>query len=184
MPAAVATHYARALAGVITKPGSQVDPRQASAELDAFAGALAASSDLRHVLLSPAVPPARKRAVVADLARMLSISSVVMRFLFVLIDHRRAALLADIREAFEAVIDERLGVVRVDVASARELTQAQRDALTAELSRLTGKRARSQFSIQPGLIGGVVARVGSTVYDGSVRAQLEGLRQKLASAGS
>ena len=126
------------------------------------------------------MPPPRKRAVVNRLARMLPLSSVVRRFLLVVVDHRRTHLLADILEAFETVMDERLGVVRADVSSAHELTSGQRDELLAGLARITGKQARARFSIRPDLIGGVVARIGSTVYDGSVRGQLQALKHRLA----
>lgn len=184
MPAAVATRYARALADLVTKPGAAADPEHVSADLQLFEEALAASAQLRNVLLSPAVPSVRKRAVVTDLARVLPLSDIVRRFLCVLIDHRRIDVVSGIREAFESVIDERTGVVRVDVASARQLTPGQRDELVRELSRITGKQARPRFSIDPNLIGGVVARVGSTVYDSSVRGQLQDLRARLAGAAS
>jgi len=134
---------------------------------------------LRHALQSPAVAPARKRAVISRMAEALSLSGVVRRFLLVLIDHRRTDWLGEIREAFEAVMDDRQGLVRVDVVSARELSAEQRGVLLAELSRVTGRQARAQFSIREELIGGVLARVGSTVFDGSVRGQLETLKQRL-----
>ena len=165
---------------MVTKPGSTVEPPRVVADLEAFQGALAASAGLRSVLLAPAVPPARKRALIRELVRVMVLSDLVKRFLFVLIDHRRSELLPAIREAFESQIDQRLGVVRVDVTSARELTELQRQALAAGLSRLLGKRARPCFAVQPELIGGVVARVGSTIYDGSVRGRLEALQQQLA----
>lgn len=180
MPAAVASRYARALADLVTRPGSGLEPERALAELESFAGALKASAELQHVLLSPAVPPPRKRALIARLAGGVGLSDLIRRFLYVLVDRRRIALLEEVREAFETEIDERRGVVRVDVASARELSAAQREALGRELARLTGRRPRLRFALQPGLIAGLVARVGSTVYDGSVRGQLLALRQRLA----
>jgi F-type H+-transporting ATPase subunit delta len=184
MPAAVASRYARALADLSSKPESPVQPNRLVEEMQAIERAWASSPGLRNVLLSPAVPPPRKRAVVAALAGKMSLSGLLKRFLFVLIDHRRTALLSEIREAFEAVIDERLGLVRVEVSSAQELTHPQRQALAAALTRLTGREARSRFWVRPDLIGGLVARIGSTIYDGSVLGQLEGLRQRLASRGS
>ena len=180
MPNALAFRYARALAGA----SAGVDPQSVMRDLEAFASLLAASQDLHIALQSPAVPPARKRAVVSRLAKSLQVSDVVRRFLMVLIDHRRPALLENIREAFEAVMDERLGVARVDVVSARELTPAQRAAIVAEVGRVTGKQARALFSVREDLIGGVVARVGSTVFDGSVRGQLDALKRRLAGAGT
>lgn len=180
MPNALAFRYARALAGA----AESADPLSVMHDLEAFESVLASSRDLHTALQSPAVPPARKRAVVGRLAKALSLSDLARRFLMVLIDHRRTALLGGVREAFESVVDERLGVARVDVVSARELTAAQRSAVAAEVGRVTGKQARAQFSIREDLIGGVVARVGSTVFNGSVRCQLEALKRRLAGAGT
>jgi F-type H+-transporting ATPase subunit delta len=98
----------------------------------------------------------------------------------VVIDHRRIHELPAILEAFDNLLDERLGFVRADVTSATPLDDPQRMELEAELSRLAGKKAKLTFTIDPALIGGVVARVGSVLYDGSVRGHLERLRVKLA----
>ena len=97
-----------------------------------------------------------------------------------LIDHRRIGQISAIREAFEAAIDQRTGFVKADVTSAQALTGPQRGALEAELIKLTGKRVRMQFATDETLIGGVLARIGSTVYDGSVRGQLDALKRRLA----
>jgi len=180
MPAAVASRYARALADLVTKPGSAAGPARVLSELEAFQGALTASPALRHVLLAPSAPPPRKRALIARLAASLELSDLVRKFLCVLVDHRRIPLLAEVREEFETEMDRRGGLVRVDVASAGELGPARHEALSEALARLTGRRARVRFRLQPELIGGLVARVGSTVYDGSVRGRLEALRRRLA----
>src|SRR5436190_1028751 len=130
--------------------------------------------------MSPAVPPARKRTVVGRIADMLKLSRVARNFLYVLIDRRRIAALETVLHSFEIIVDERLGFARAEVSSARELTDAQRTTLNAQLERLTGKRVRMRFAVDPALIGGVTARIGSTVYDGSVRGQLDSLGRKLA----
>ncbi len=184
MPAAVASRYARALVELATRPGAGVDPYTILSQFDAFEGALAASAGLRQLLLSPAIPAAEKRGLVTRLAEHLGLSDLVRRFLCVIIDHRRTNILSDIRDSFESLMDERLGVVRVGVTSAHELSPSQREALAAGLSRLTGKKARPAFSVDPELIGGVVAQIGSTIYDGSVRGRLNALKQKLAGAES
>jgi len=132
------------------------------------------------VLLSPAVPPPRKRSLIGRLAAGLGVSDLLKRFLYVLVDHRRIGLLAEIHEAFEIEVDRRRGLARVDVSSARELTATEREALARELSRLTGQQPRLRFRLAPELIGGLVARVGSTVYDGSVRGQLAALKERMA----
>jgi len=176
---AVATRYANALADVVTAPGSSARPEEVLAELRSFEAALRSSPELTNALISPAVPPARKRAVVARLGDALQLSRIARNLLFVLIDHRRIAALEGVLHSFEIIVDERLGFARADVASARELTETQRTSLSSQLERMTGKRVRMRFSVDPALIGGVVARIGSTVYDGSVRGQLDTLGRRL-----
>src|SRR5215469_6312878 len=178
--AAVSARYADALADVVTAAGSAVRAQDALAELRAFADTLHSSADLYNALTSPAIPITRKKAVVGRIAEDLQLSRVTRNFLFVLIDHRRIPALTEILQSFEVVLDERLGFVRAEVASPRELNNEQRASLNATLERLTGKRIRMQFKIDESLIGGVVARIGSTVYDGSVRGQLQSLERRLA----
>lgn len=180
MPAAVATRYARALVDLAIRPGEAAAPERVLEELALFEQALRSSPALRNVLLSPAVPAPQKRSLVSRLVRHLGLSDLVRRFLLVVTDRRRLGLLPQIREAVEQTLDERLGVVRVEVASARELTPAQREALNNGLQQLTGLRPRTSFRVEPELIGGAVARIGSTIYDGSVRGRLETLKRKLA----
>jgi F-type H+-transporting ATPase subunit delta len=180
---AVATRYANAFADAVTAAGSALAPHDALSELRSFEGALR-SAELRSALVTPAVPPARKRAVVSRVGEILRLSRLTRNFLFVLIDHRRIAALGDVASALEQILDERLGFARAQVASAAELAEEQRAALTAALEKASNKRLRAQFSVDPSLIGGVVARIGSTVYDGSVRGQLRALGQRLSAEGS
>jgi F-type H+-transporting ATPase subunit delta len=102
-------------------------------------------------------------------------------FLSVLLDHHRMTSLSQVRAAFEAIVDKHSGVVRAEVISAEPLNEAQAQQLQTALNRLSGKIVKMRTSVDSGLIGGVVARIGSTVYDGSVRGQLEGMRRKLSS---
>ena len=177
---AIATRYANALADVVTAPSGGVLPEDALRELRDFESTLRSSAELYNSLTSPAVPPARKRAVVGRIADELKLSRVTRNFLFVLIDHRRIASLDAVVHSLETTLDERLGFARADVTSARELSEAQRAALNQQLERTTGKRIRMHFAVDAALIGGVVARIGSTVYDGSVRGQLEALGRRLS----
>jgi len=176
---AVATRYAKALADVTTSAAG-LQPDVALNQLRAFEAALAASHELQNALNTPAVPASRKRVVVARIAGILKLSLIARNFLFVLIDHRRIALLGEILHSFELIVDERLGFARAEISSPRELTESQRGAINARLERLTGKRIRMRFAVDPALIGGVVARIGSTVYDGSVRGQLQTLGRRLS----
>jgi F-type H+-transporting ATPase subunit delta len=186
MISVVAARYAKALADVVTagvhaSSAAQADPAAITAQLRVVDEMIETSNELKNALASPAVAPSRKRAVMARLIAPMNLSAQVRNFLFVVIDHRRVHQLKSIIEAFENLADERLGYVRADVASAQVLPEAQRTALEAQLSRLAGKKTRLRYSTDPALVGGVVAKVGSTVYDGSVRGQLERLRVKLGS---
>lgn len=179
MPSALASRFANALADAVLGGGG-VPPQQTLSELRAFERLFSSSPELKNVLLSPAVTNLKKRAVIERLARAIPLSPMVRNFLYVVVDRRRANLLQEIGEAFELALDQRMGVVRARVTSAAPMDEQQQAALTAQLSRVAGKQVRSEFSVDPSLIGGVVARIGSTVYDGSVRTQLESLRGRLA----
>jgi F-type H+-transporting ATPase subunit delta len=176
---AVAARYANALADVVTAPTAAISPQNAAAELRAFEAALESSQELREALATPAVPVGRKKAVIGRIADSLGISRVPRNFLYVLADHRRIGSLTPIIQQFEDVVDERLGFARADVASAERLSDSQRAALTTQLERLTGRKIRMHIEVDPALIGGAVARIGSTVYDGSVRGQLASLERRL-----
>jgi F-type H+-transporting ATPase subunit delta len=176
---AVATRYASALADVVTAGGSSLSPQDAMTQLRSFEAVLQSSLELQNALTTPAVPGNRKKAVVGRLVDLLKLSRIARNFLYVLIDHRRITSLSEIIQSFEQIVDERLGFARAEVSSARELTEAQRIALNAQLERLTGKRIRTRFSVNESLIGGAVARIGSTVYDGSLRGQLASLETRL-----
>jgi F-type H+-transporting ATPase subunit delta len=177
---ALASRYASALVDVATGPKSGVDPHQLLGELRGFEEVLAASAELRAALTSPSVPPARKRAVVGAIGAKLGISRIARNFLFVLTDHRRLAMLTEVLEAFDLLSDERLGFTRVEIRSAQELDERQRAAVSHGLERLTGRNVRMRYAVDRGLLGGLVARIGSTVYDGSVRGQLEALGKRLS----
>jgi F-type H+-transporting ATPase subunit delta len=178
MLSALATRYAKALLEVVVGPKSGIDPKMAVDQLRQVSAMISGSEPLKNALLSPAVPPARKRAVVA---KLVQVDPAIRNFLYVVIDHRRVHDIPAMVEAFEVLLDEYLGFVRADVSSAKPLTNQQQGALEVELSRMVGKKAKLQFQIEPALVAGVVARVGSKVYDGSVKGQLERLRATLLS---
>ena len=134
MPQAVASRYARALADSALDPKNGLDPKQALNELGTFEQMMKDSADLRNILLSPAVQSSRKHAVIAKFAEVLPLSRLVRNFFYVLVNHHRVGIIGEIREAFEAVLDERLGVVRAEVKSAVALEAAQQEAVQAELS--------------------------------------------------
>lgn len=176
---AVVNRYASALADVVLSPQSDVTPQDAMAQLGAFNQAVQEARDLRLILGTPAVPVARKRAVLKDIAQKLGTSRTVRNFILVLNDHRRAAALPQVLEAAESIFDERAGFLRAELKSAYDLNPAQQNELSGQLSAIAGKPVRMRFAVDPELIGGVTAKIGSRVYDGSVRSRLLGMRKRL-----
>jgi F-type H+-transporting ATPase subunit delta len=164
---------------VVLAPSSVVDPARVREDLHSFEQALADSAELSIALASPSISRQRKRTVVARLAQSLGLSGVVRNFLSVLIDHRRTHELSGIIAAFERMVDERLGVLQVEVSSPAELQEGQQEALVRQLEAMTGKKILLNPKIDADLVGGVVVRLGSTVFDGSVRGQLEALGRQL-----
>jgi len=179
MISVVGMRYAKALIEVIASDKKR-DPKMALEEIRAVSAMITESSALHIALLSPAVSPSRKRAAMAKLMQPLGVSESVRNFVFVVIDHRRVSEFPGIIEAFDRLLDERMGLIRGSVESASELSASQKSDLEVQLSRLTGKTAKLDYAIEPALIGGVVARIGAKIYDGSVKGQLEKLRLKLA----
>jgi len=176
---AVAKRYAEALADVVTASASPLPPQEGLTELRAFEEAVRSSPELYQALVSPAVPIGRKRAVVGRIAELLRSSRITRNFLLVLIDHRRIPEFSQIVQTFELVLEQRLGFARAEISTAVELDGTQRSTLNRKLEVLIGKRIRMRFTVDQSLIGGVVARIGSTVYDGSLRGQLSSLGRRL-----
>ncbi len=130
-----------------------------------------------QVLTSPAIPQDRQLGVLA--AAVPDLSAPVRRFLDLLVRRGRLELVPQIAETFRELVDEERGLERVKVTTAVPLESAERDLIAARLSTRTGKRVQLEESIDPGLIGGVVAQVGDEIIDGSVRGRLERLRRAL-----
>lgn len=177
---AVANQYAKALLDAVSKPGNGVSAEQALAQIDQFIELVHSSAELHTVLLSPAVTPVAKQKVLAKLGDMLGMHGQLKNFLYVVTRHRRLGLMAEIRERFQALLDQSVGIVRAKVETAHPLSEAQRQALETALARITGKQVRCGYDVDEALLGGLAVRMGSTMYDGSVRGQLEGLRRRLS----
>ena len=176
MSLAIASRFARALADILSSSEAADD---AVRKLRAFDELQQSSADLKNILISPAVSGRKKKAAVARFADPIGFSPLLKNFMYVLIDHRRTAMLGEILASLEAQLDERRGIVRAQVQSARPLDEGQRREVEAALSRATGKQVFGQYAVDDALIGGLVARVGSKVYDGSVRGQLQAMRVRL-----
>ncbi len=178
--AAVASRYARALVDVVLE--QKIDAEAARQQLQSIVDAVAESNDLRRVWDSPAVSAEQKRAVLDAIVRQMNAFKPIRNFVAVLIDHHRIPLLKDIARQFQVEMDSRMGFVEAEISSARDLTAPEKQELEARVEQMTGKKVRASYTSDTHLLGGVVVRVGSTIYDGSVRGQLEKVRQELSAS--
>ena len=176
--ATVVNTYARAFADVVI--GSRLEAARTLAEAQQIATLAEQSRELREVWDNPSIAAEQKRAVLDAIAQRAGISRPVRNFVAVLIDKGRTRFLTEIVKQFAHDLNDRLGIAEAVVTTARELSSQERAELEADLSRVTGKTIRAKYEHNPALLGGAIARVGSTVYDGSVKGQLEKIRQLLA----
>jgi F-type H+-transporting ATPase subunit delta len=175
---ALAERYAGALVEVALE-NKQAD--QVKKELAAFAAMIRESAELHAFLSNPSIARASKHAAIEKLVARMGASRTLRNYLFVIVDQRRAGLLPEIEQAFSALLDARQGITQAMVTSAADLTVKERAELDATLAKLTGRKVQAQFKTDPTLIGGAVVKIGSTIYDGSVRAQLDRLRARMIS---
>lgn len=180
MAGGLAQRYARAFAQVAE--ASRLDSASAQQQLRDFSDTLAGSSQLRDVLGNPSIPISGKLKVLDALAPRMGLSPKVRNFLAVILEHRRLADLDEIRSEYREIADEHAGAVEATITSARPLTRDARAELEAHVAKLAGARVRPTYREDPGLLGGAVVQIGSTVYDGSIRAQLESLKDRLVNA--
>jgi F-type H+-transporting ATPase subunit delta len=169
--------YGNAIADIALAQGA-AEPT--ARQLHDFGEAYAQSAELRTFLASPAVSIEAKHAVIEKIVARLGASKIIRNFLFVLADHRRTQLIPEVIAAFHEVIRRRQGVAEAEVSSAVELSAAQKKEMAATLGRLTGKKMETKYSLDPALLGGAVVRIGDTIYDGSLRSRLNGMRARLA----
>ncbi|MEX2660728.1 MAG: ATP synthase F1 subunit delta [Vicinamibacterales bacterium] len=177
-----ATRYARALFDVARKEG---DVQQAGRDIGAFAGLVAGHEMLMRTFANPAIPSARKRAVVEQLlGRMGTLGPIVSKLVLMLAERDRLTLLPDLVTAYEARLMEDAKVVRAQLTTAVELPADRISALQQGLARATGRQVQLDATVDPSIIGGAVARIGSTVYDGSVTTQLQKVKERLTAAAA
>ncbi len=176
----IASRYARALVEVVLE--QRLATGQVMQELQRLREILDSSEELRRVWENPAIPAAQKRAVLDGVAAREGFCRPVRNFAAVLIDHRRIGQLQQIVALFEHELDIRLGLAEAEVTSCRELSADEKAALEERLEGLTGKKVRARYATDRGLLGGAVVKLGSTIYDGSVRGQLQKMKQQLSGA--
>ena len=177
-----AIRYARALFDVALKEG---DIQQVGRDVSGFNRVVGGHDVLSRALVNPAVPAPRKRAVVEQLlAQAGKVSPVVSKLLLLLAERDRLALLPEIAAAYEQRLMDHAKVVRAELTTAVPLTSDRVTALQQGLANLTGRQVQLQTKVDPGIIAGAVARIGSTVYDGSVTTQLQKVKERLVNAAA
>jgi F-type H+-transporting ATPase subunit delta len=176
MGGSVARRYARALFGMGVDSGKF---EQLGRELGELAELWGTSPELRQALENPVFAAGEKRAVLEKLLPRVTPTPEVQRFVLLLLERRRIVLLPAIARAYQDMADAHLGRVRAQVTSAEPLAAPALDRVRKALEQRTGKQVIVETSVDPDLIGGVVARVGDLILDGSVRTQLADLRARL-----
>ncbi len=177
--ASVASTYARAFADVVLDDRLNAD--RSVAELRAIAGLLDESKALRRIWENPAVPADQKRGLLDVIVQRDGISHHVRNFVAVLIDHRRTHFLGPIISQLEKELDARLGFADAEITSAHPMGDSEKREFESQIGRLTGKKVRAHYAQDASLLGGAIVRLGSTIYDGSVRGQLERIKEAISS---
>ena len=175
-----AARYARALFEVARK---EADLTLVQSDLNGVVAAAAEHPELKRVLGNRELPDAARRNIVAAVGERLGVSAPVMKLLALLADRRRLELLPEIAAAYTERLLDHQNVLQAEVTAAVPLSPEATERLAASLRSATGKQVTMRVSVDPSLLGGVVARVGSTVYDGSVRTQLKKMRDQLVAQG-
>jgi F-type H+-transporting ATPase subunit delta len=174
---AAANRYARALFDVAL--AERIDLEQIERELTGVVALVAGNEALQRVLSNPAIPAARKRAVMEQLLSLSPVSRVVSRILLLLAERDRLVLLPELAEAYRSRLMDHRNVVRAEVITAISLPSDRVAALQQGLARATGREVQLDVKVDPAIVGGAIARVGSTVFDGSVTTQLRKLKEQL-----
>lgn len=176
--AAFVSRYASAFLDVVTD--AKLDTAAIDRQLSDFLGTWQGSPELREFFANPAIPAAQKVAFLDNLNARLGMMKPLRNLIAVLIDNGRIGQVAEVSAAYRSLLQQRMGIKPAEIVTARELSQQERDALIAEIGKLAGARIDPSFKQDPSILGGTVVRIGSTVYDGSVRGRLERLREQLA----
>jgi len=148
-------------------------------QLQRFAALLKEQPDARIFLENPTMAGGRRNRMLKEISDALSFERRLTNFINILAERNRLPALDEIIQEYQRLLDEKMGIVRARVTSAGSLDLAQQRKLADKLEQVTGKQVRMEVNVDPSLIGGVIAEVGSTVYDGSVRQQLQAFKSRL-----
>jgi F-type H+-transporting ATPase subunit delta len=175
--AAFISRYARAFADVVTS--AKLDTAALDKQLNDFLGTWDGSAELRDLFANPAVAAPQKVALLDKMNAKLGMQKELRNLLAVLINNDRIGQVHEVAAAYRAELQERMGIRQAEVVTARELSEAERATLVAGIGKVAGSRVEASFKLDKSILGGSVVRIGSTVYDGSVRGRLERLKDAL-----
>jgi len=173
----VARRYASALADVVSERN---EAQLVQAELAAWAKMILENNALVEAFSNPTVAYEQKRNLLNELITRTKVRPTTTNFLRTLLKNQRLAELPRVNDKLAQILDERAGIVSAEIISARPVADNARELLEEKLREITGKKARLTFATDESLLGGIITRIGSTIYDGSVRNQLSRLREELA----
>ena len=177
--AAFVARYATAFLEVVT--AARLDTALIDKQFSDFMATWDGSQELREFFVNPTIPALQKVGFLDSLNRKLGLQKELRNLLAVLIDNNRIGHVSEVVQAYRKLLQEKLGIRQAEIVTARELDAAERDALVVEIGKLAGSRIEASFKLDAAILGGTVVRIGSTVYDGSVRGRLDRLKQALVS---
>ena len=175
--AAFVSRYARAFLDVVTS--AKLDTAALDKQLADFEATWDGSPELQTFFQNPAVAATQKVGILDKLNAKLGLQKELRNLIAVLIDNGRIAEVSEVAAAWRALVQQQSGVKPAEIVTARELGAKERDSLAAEISKLAGAQIAATYKIDPAILGGTVVRIGSTVYDGSVKGRLERLKEAL-----
>jgi F-type H+-transporting ATPase subunit delta len=175
--AAFVSRYASAFADVVT--AAKLDTTAIDAQFTDFLATWNGSAELREFFENPAIPATGKVAILDKLNGQLKLIKELRNLIAVLISNGRIGQVGEVAQAWRSLLQQQLGIRPAQIVTARALDKAEQDALTAEIAKLAGSRIEASFTEDASILGGTVVRIGSTVYDGSVRGRLDRLKEAL-----
>jgi F-type H+-transporting ATPase subunit delta len=175
--AAFVERYARAFADVVT--AEKLDTAALDQRFNDFLATWDESAELRELFVNPAVAAPQKVAILDKMNERLGLWKVQRNLLAVLINNDRIGEVHEVIAAWRAEMQERMGIRPVEIVTARELSEQDRAELVAGVGKLAGAQIQASFTLDASILGGTMVRIGSTVYDGSVRGRLERLKEAL-----
>lgn len=175
--AAFVSRYANAFADVVT--AAKLDTAAIDSQLSDFLATWEGSAELREFFENPAIPVVQKIEILDKLNAKLKLQKELRNLLAVLISNDRIAHVSEVAQAYRRLLQEQMGIRPAEIVTARELDTKEREELVAEIAKLANSKIEASFALDKSILGGAVVRIGSTVYDGSVRGRLERLKEAL-----